>query len=124
MYYNCTNYDGMFFDAIEKGENDIAKKFIDEGMSIEKFDWRGWVPVGVLELHEMDLCFEHCQTPIIIAAINKNTEMMIYLLYKGANYKYKDAWGKSLLDYLEGNLLEEMEEHIKNLPSNIKYCKK
>lgn len=24
-----------FFDAIERGENDIAKKFLDEGMNIE-----------------------------------------------------------------------------------------
>jgi len=67
--------------AIIKGENEVAKKFIEFGASFtEKSN-------GL--------------TPLMVAARYNNTEMLRYLIAKGVNINEKDDKGFTALKYAE-----------------------
>lgn len=78
-------------------------------------------------VHRNPICIEfymkECETPIIVSAKSRNIEMTIELLYRGVNWKHKNLYEKTFLDFLEGSDKAYAEEHIKKL-HNIKHCKR
>lgn len=67
--------------AISKGENEVAKKFIEFGASFTEKS--------------------NGMTPLMVAARYNNTEMLRYLISKGVNISEKDDKGYTALKYAE-----------------------
>jgi len=75
--------------AISKGDLAKVQQLVEIGVDVNKKDERG-------------------KTPLMYAILFKQTEIVSYLIKKGADYRAEDAQGNSISDYAEKSKSEEI----------------
>jgi len=117
LEYDLEDYDEipLLFYIIQKGASIEAIKLLTEfGLDITKTNREGISAIDIAIKYNrfdvLELCKEHNMsfsdtkrksglTPLMLAASFNDIKMMEYLIKNGANYKDKDKFGMSALDY-------------------------
>lgn len=81
--------------AISKGDFAKVQELVELGVDVNKKDERG-------------------KTPLMYAIMYKQSEITLYLIRKGADYRALDANGVSVLEYAEQSKSEEIIKLVKD----------